>query len=70
MQPQVEAARQYPAGTLVAAQELQQHLLAFLTPLLVHLDALLDKRLVRTVFATVQAIMTLRHGTYGLLLSE
>ncbi len=70
MQPPVEAARQYPPGPLVAAQELQQHLLAFLAPLLGHLDALLDKRLVRTVFATVQAIITLRHGTYGLFLRE
>ena len=53
-----------------AAQRLNQHLEAFIGPLLVELDAQLDKRLVRTFFATLQAMVQFRHGRHGLLLSE
>lgn len=53
-----------------AARRLSQQLEIFVWPLLVELDALLDKRLVRTFFATLQAIVQLRHRQCGLLLSE
>jgi hypothetical protein len=53
-----------------AARRLSQQLEAFIWPLLVELDARLDKRLVRTFLATLQAIVQLRHRQYGLLLSE
>ncbi len=42
----------------------------FLHPLLLWLDASLDKRLVRTFLRTVQAILQFRHRAHGLLLSE
>lgn len=45
-------------------------LATFLQPLLDWLDQDLDKRLVRTFLATVQAILQFRHRAYGLLLSE
>lgn len=50
--------------------ELQRRLLEFLAPLLLQLDAVLDKRLVRTFVQTVIAIVSFRHGQNGLLLSE
>jgi len=56
-------------GTEVSA-ELSDQLKHFLQPLLVQLDAVMDKRLVRTFFALVQTIITHRHSTNGLLLSE
>lgn len=57
-------------GAGQAARQLSQHLEAFVGPLLVELDAQLDKRLVRTFFATLQAIVQFRHSRQGLLLSE
>ena len=42
----------------------------FVRPLLSRLDAQIDKRLVRTFLLTLQAILTFRHSTNGLLLSE
>lgn len=48
------------------AKRLQQ----FLDPLLIELDEVLDKRLVRTFAATVQAILQHRNPSCGLLLSE
>jgi hypothetical protein len=42
----------------------------FLMPLLLHLDELLDKRLVRTLAQLVQVVITFRHNRQGLLLSE
>ncbi len=62
MQTQAEAA----ALGRALAGDLQQ----FLDPLLVELDERLDKRLVRTFAATVQAILQHRNPTCGLLLSE
>jgi len=52
------------------SQELGQALTNFVVPLLLVLDQQLDKRLVRTFVQSLQAIMTLRHNRYGLLLSE
>ncbi len=52
------------------AQGLGVQLASFLLPLLVHLDAVLDKRLVRTFLATIQVIITFRERANGLLLSE
>ena len=50
--------------------EVSEQLKQFLAPLLVQLDSVMDKRLVRTFFALVQTIITHRHSTNGLLLSE
>ena len=52
------------------SQQLAQKLEVFVAPLLRRLDAQLDKRLVRTFLLTLQAILTFRHSTCGLLLSE
>jgi hypothetical protein len=52
------------------AQGLGEALARFLFPLLVELDKLLDKRLVRTFLATIQVIITFRDRANGLLLSE
>ena len=58
----------YEAGPM--AQGLGEALARFLFPLLVELDTLLDKRLVRTFLATIQVIITFRDRANGLLLSE
>jgi hypothetical protein len=52
------------------ATALEQGLHRWLAPLLVRLDESLDKRLVRTVAATIKAIITHRNRAHGLLLSE
>ena len=52
------------------SQELAQQLELFLLPLLVVLDRLLDKRLVRTFVQCCVAILRFRNHKYGLLLSE
>jgi hypothetical protein len=52
------------------AQGLGIELATFLFPLLVTLDDLLDKRLVRTFLSTIQLIITFRDRVHGLLLSE
>jgi Transposase DDE domain len=52
------------------AQELRQRLGEMVCPLLRELDVRLDKRLVATFFATLQALVTHRHSRCGLLLSE
>lgn len=52
------------------SQILAEKLEGFVAPLLVRLDAKIDKRLVRTFLLTLQAILTLRHNGCGLLLSE
>ena len=49
---------------------LHQRLADFLSPLLSEMDAKMDARLVRTFLATIAALITFRHSTYGLLLSE
>ena len=52
------------------SQKIGDQLAAFVSPLLVELDRKLDKRLVRTFLGALQAIITFRHSTNGLLLSE
>jgi hypothetical protein len=52
------------------AQGIRQQLGEMVRPLLRQLDEMLDKRLVATFFAALQAIITHRHGRNGLLLSE
>ena len=52
------------------AQGVGVQLASFLFPLLVQLDAVLDKRLVRTFLATIQVIITFRDRANGLRLSE
>ena len=52
------------------SQELAQELEIFLTPLLIVLDRLLDKRLVRTFMQCCVAIVRFRNSKQGLLLSE
>lgn len=52
------------------SQQVAEQLAGFVQPLLERLDRQMDKRLVRTFLATLQAIITFRHSQYGLLLSE
>src|SRR6266568_6395175 len=58
----------YHAGEM--AQGLYAALAGFLAPLLIELDARIDKRLVRTFLQTVAVILTFRDRVNGLLLSE
>jgi hypothetical protein len=57
-------------GDVEQSGEFQERLLEFLHPLLLTLDGVLDKRLVRTFVRTVLAIIMFRHSNHGLLLSE
>jgi hypothetical protein len=59
-----------PTAAPAVAQVLDDYLGAFLSPVLDRLDAVADKRLVRTFLDTIRAILTFRHGRCGLLLSE
>jgi hypothetical protein len=52
------------------SQRLTQQLEKFLSPLLVLLDAYIDKRLVRTFVRAIAAIITFRNQAQGLYLSE
>lgn len=52
------------------AQTILDQLERFVESLLVELDEHVDKRLVRTFLLTLQAIVTFRHSSMGLLLSE
>jgi hypothetical protein len=52
------------------AQAVHNQLEGFVQGLLVELDEYLDKRLVRTFLLTLQAILTFRHSSLGLVLSE
>ena len=52
------------------AQALREALARFVGPLLVELDEQIDKRLVRTFLKALEAIISFRHSSYGLLLSE
>jgi hypothetical protein len=52
------------------SQELTQLLETYLSPLLLVLDRLLDKRLVRTIMQCCVAILRFRNNKQGLLLSE
>ena len=67
---QPEAAQVPPYNGQQMAQGLAEQLALFLFPLLVTLDQLLDKRLVRTFLQTIQVIITYRDRVGGLLLSE
>ena len=51
-------------------QELANLLQSFISPLEVWLDRQVDRRLVRTLFLALVAIVRLRHSRSGLLLSE
>ncbi len=59
-----------PYDAAQMAQGLGAQLGSFLFPLVVPLDAVLDKRLVRTFLAPIEVIITLRDRANGLLLSE
>jgi hypothetical protein len=59
-----------PYSEDVMAQHLGIRLATYLFPLLVVLDTLLDKRLVRTFLGGIQTIITFRDRMHGLLLSE
>jgi hypothetical protein len=50
--------------------EAEQHVGAFLSPLLSRLDLVLDRRLVRTVLRRVVAIICWRNRAHGLVLAE
>lgn len=52
------------------SQQLAHELEVFLHPLLIWLDRLIDKRLVRTLLKTVACILEFRQRATGLLLSE
>jgi hypothetical protein len=52
------------------AQGLGWGLLTFLAPLLYELNTRMDKRLIRTLVQSVEAILTFRDRINGLLLSE
>jgi hypothetical protein len=52
------------------AQAFEEDLTQFLAPVVTWLDALLDKRLVRTLVASVIALLEWRNRAHGLLLSE
>ena len=65
-----EAPQVPPYEAVAMAQGLAEAVARFLFPLLVQLDGLLDKRLVRTFLSTIQVIITFRDRANGLLLSE
>jgi Transposase DDE domain len=57
-------------GSNAVSWQLGQQLASFVAPLLLELDTLIDKRLVRTLLATLGVIIQFRNRPYGLLLSE
>src|SRR5690348_910005 len=54
----------------VVAHALEEDLIQFLAPVVEWLDTLLDKRLVRTLVASIIALVEWRNRAHGLLLSE
>ncbi len=66
----LEEPRVPPYHAAELAQGLYAALARFLAPLLIELDARIDKRLVRTFLQTVAVILTFRDRVNGLLLSE
>src|SRR5438045_3240939 len=52
------------------SETLRTHLQAFMAPLVKELDFFIDRRLVHTLVATVEAILVFRNRAQGLLLSE
>ena len=65
-----EARQVPPYDPAQMGQGLGVQLASFLFPLLVSLDSLLDKRLVRTFLQTIEVIIRFRDRANGLLLSE
>jgi hypothetical protein len=59
-----------PWSAVAGSEAFEERLARFLAPVLMQLDQELDKRLVRTLWQTVEAIITLRDRANGLLLSE
>jgi hypothetical protein len=59
-----------PYGAGEVAQDLGLELARFLYPLLVRLDQVLDKRLVRTFLQAIMVIIAFRDRMHGLWLSE
>jgi hypothetical protein len=57
-------------ATQQASKGMLERLRDFIAPLVAELDEQMDKRLVRTFVKTLQAIVTFRHSSQGLLLSE
>jgi hypothetical protein len=70
MQPKYAILHQRDEEELSTCQEFAQLLETFLAPLLLVLDQVLDKRLVRTVVSCCVAILRFRNSKQGLLLSE
>lgn len=70
MQPKYAILFQRDQEEVTTAQEFAQMLETFLLPLLLVLDTLMDKRLVRTLVQCCVAIIRLRDSKKGLLLSE
>jgi hypothetical protein len=68
IQPEAPPVPPYDAEQM--AQGLAEQLAVFRFPLLVRLDRLLDKRLVRTFLHTIQVMIASRDRVGGLLLSE
>src|SRR5216684_1196392 len=66
----LEEPRVPPYHAAEMAQGLYTSLARFLAPLLMEVDARIDKRLVRTFLQTVAVILTFRDRVNGLLLSE
>jgi Transposase DDE domain len=60
----------YPNVKQKTAQEIAQLLETYLSPLMLVLDTLIDKRLVRTLLQCCVAIIRFRNNKQGLLLSE
>ena len=57
-------------ATKQASRAVLERLKEYVGPLVAELDEQVDKRLVRTFVKTLQAIVTFRHSSQGLLLSE
>src|SRR5262245_61405430 len=70
MQSQYDILRQVDQEAVGASQEMAQMLESFLSPLLLALDRVLDKRLVRTLVQCCVAIIRFRNHKQGLWLSE
>ena len=70
MQPKYGILFQRDQEEVTTSQEFAQLLETFLEPLVLLLDQLLDKRLVRTLVQCCVAIIRFRNNKHGLLLSE
>src|ERR1700694_778828 len=70
MQPKYGILRQRDQEEISTSQEFAQLLETFLAPLLLVLDQMLDKRLVRTLVSCCVAIIRFRNTKQGLVLSE